>query len=170
MVFERGGTSVFLAPTFASFGVHRNALSDDGHGLGAHGAGARDLSDARPGRLAFRLIVPTDSKADEVTLSSSLRHIAAAVARPPVAVRVPRGCARTSWSPFAAPAPKETRVLQTDADGAADSCALRFRVQNVGSEAMTADGLARAVGGDVAMDPPTVPPGALAHARWDRAC
>ena len=170
LVFERGGTSVFLAPTFASFGVHRNALSDDGHGLGAHGAGARDLSDARPGRLAFRLIVPTDSKADEVTFSSSLRHIAAAVARPPVAVRVPRGCARTSWSPFAAPAPKETRVLQTDADGAADSCALRFRVQNVGSEAMTADGLARAVGGDVAMDPPTVPPGALAHARWDRAC
>jgi len=92
------------------------------------------------------------------------------VARPPVAVRVPRGCARTSWSPFAAAAPAETRVLQTHADGAADSCALRFRVQNVGSGAMTADGLARAVGGDVAMDPPTVPPGGLAHARWDRAC
>ena len=69
-----------------------------------------------------------------------------------------------------ASAPAETRVLQTDADGAADSCALRFRVQNVGSGAMTADGLARAVGGDVAMDPPTVPPGGLAHARWDRAC
>jgi len=169
LVFERGGTSVFLAPTFASFGVHRNALSDDGHGLGAHGAGARDLSDARPGRLAFRLIVPTDSTADDVT-TSYLRRIAAVVARPPVAVRVPRGCARTSWSPFAAAAPAETRVLQTDADGAADSCALRFRVQNVGSGAMTADGLARAVGGDVAMDPPTVPPGGLAHARWDRAC
>ena len=173
LVFERGGTSVFLAPTFASFGVHRNALSDDGHGLGAHGAGARDLSDARPGRLAFRLIVPTDSTADDATddmRMSSLRRIAAVVARPPVAVRVPRGCARTSWSPFAASAPAETRVLQTDADGAADSCALRFRVQNVGSGAMTADGLARAVGGDVAMDPPTVPPGGLAHARWDRAC
>ena len=174
LVFERGGTSVFLAPTFASFGVHRNALSDDGHGLGAHGkigAFARnvDLSDARPGRLAFRLIVPTDSKADESD-ESSLRRIAAVVARPPVAVRVPRGCARTSWSPFAAAAPAETRVLQTHADGAADSCALRFRVQNVGSGAMTADGLARAVGGDVAMDPPTVPPGGLAHARWDRAC
>jgi hypothetical protein len=173
LVFERGGTSVFLAPTFASFGVHRNALSDDGHGLGAPGAGARDLSDARPGRLAFRLIVPTDSTADDATddmRMSSLRRIAAVVARPPVAVRVPRGCARTSWSPFAASAPAETRVLQTDADGAADSCALRFRVQNVGSGAMTADGLARAVGGDVAMDPPTVPPGGLAHARWDRAC
>ena len=191
IVFERAGSSAFLGPSFATFGVHRNALSDDGHGLGAHEgqgrAGRRDLSDARPGRLAFRLVAPravlsegfeqSEGSGTLANVSACLRRVAAAVARPPVAVRVPRRCGRASWSPLAQPAPFETRVLQTDAaeredetNASSSSCALRFRVQNIGSGAMTADGLARAVGGDVAMDPPTVMPGGLAYARWDRAC
>ena len=177
VVFERAGTSAFLGPNFASFGVHRNALSDDGHGLGAHGkigAFARnvDLSDARPGRLAFRFVLSDDF------VTASLRRVAAEVSRPPVAVRVPRTCEKTAWSPLTREVPFQTRVLQMDLEresesreeGANERCALRFRVQNVGSAHATADGLARAVGGEVAMDPPTVPPGGLAHARWVKPC
>jgi hypothetical protein len=95
-----------------------------------------------------------------------------------VAVRVPRTCEKTAWSPLTREVPFQTRVLQMDLEresesreeGANERCALRFRVQNVGSAHATADGIARAVGGEVAMDPPTVPPGGLAHARWVKPC
>ena len=139
-----------LAPTFASgctcsrWPRHRPRLSARRRRAG------RLSSRRRPGAG-----VPTDCsdgfESGRSDLSSSLRHIAAAVARPPVAVRVPRGCARTSWSPFAAPAQRPAFCRRTRT-----ARRIRARFASACRTSVGGDdrGWAGARGGrDVAMDP-----------------
>ena len=110
--------------------VHRQMLSDDGHGLGRHvyggGGGGRDLSDSRPGRLALKLVAgfaaaSKDKKSgetqhmEEKAMTRRLREVATRSSRGAIALDLPEGCTMKTWSALAAPLPPHAHVLGVSA-------------------------------------------------------
>jgi hypothetical protein len=192
IVFRNAGTSIALVGgKQIQLGVHRNALSDDGHGLGGH-SGNVDLSDPTPGRLSFHLVGKQSGDDD----NANFRNLAHRVSRPLLAVAVPgKGkCATATWSALSqknssarnswdggdkrntfavlslsvsSPPGIEPGTNPENTDGA---CPLWMRVQNVGPGVLTAESVRRAVRDAVAMTPERIHEGGLAYARWDRKC
>ena len=95
-------TSVAHVNGGAWLGVHRQAVNDDGHGLGA---ARRTLVDESPGALSF--LVARGSVA-------SLRRLAAESSRPATASSLgalDAACELAEWSPVAEPLPRHVEVL-----------------------------------------------------------
>ena len=161
-----GSTSATHLAGGMQLSVHRRAMSDDGHGLGRHveGSEGADLSDRRPGRLAFLLLTTKGSadssgggtpasaasaeKEEEVkerAATRALRELAARSSRPAMTLSLPRGCQRASWSALAAPMPSHVHVLGVSAprppgaprNANATRCALWLRLQNLSPVAGT---------------------------------
>lgn len=95
-------TSVAHVNGGARLGVHRQAVNDDGHGLGA---ARRTLVDESPGALSF--LVARGSVA-------SLRRLAAESSRPATVASLgalDAACEIAEWSPVAEPLPRHVEVL-----------------------------------------------------------
>ena len=171
--------------------VHRQALSDDGKGLGAHADGEsagkmnhRDLSDPHAGRLAFRVVPGVfgdgDDDAVEDAIEGTVREtFDASRARWPRATTVPRGCARTTWTGLHGEMPPGVRVVSastTPPPGAPaeakGSCPVWLRLERGGvfrgKDGMDAEDVERALGGRVVMRPERMEGGGLSYALWDR--
>ena len=171
----------------AWLGVHRQAVNDDGHGLGA---ARRTLVDESPGALSF--LVARGSAA-------SLRRLAAESSRPPTAAALGGdvACELAEWSPVAEPLPRHVEVLavteraplgwriEGDEGGGTGGrfCPLWFRVRDAreasssagkdGAEgATTAASLERSLGsmGRIVMQPASLLPGEIGYVLVRREC
>ena len=180
-------TSVAHVNGGAWLGVHRQAVNDDGHGLGA---ARRTLVDESPGALSF--LVARGSAA-------SLRRLAAESSRPPTAAALGGdvACELAEWSPVAEPLPRHVEVLAVteraplgwrtggDEGGGAGGrfCPLWFRVRDAreasssagkdGAEgATTAASLERSLGsmGRIVMQPASLLPGEIGYVLVRREC
>lgn len=192
IVFRDASTSVaFVGKKAIQLGVHRNALSDDGHGLRSHAPPKTDLSDPEPGVLAFQLVgMGIQSGDDEHTAftTSSLRFLAHSVSRPLIAVAIPQkeNCALETWSAVplqseirntfvvlsvaASPPPGIEKIERSAGEKHPNACPLWMRVQNLGPGALTAAAVENLVQDPVVMTPGKTNKGGLAYARWDRSC
>ena len=187
VAMTRGGTSVAHAGGALEMSVHRQALSDDGKGLGAHADGTagkmnrHDLSDPRAGRLSFRVVPGVFRNGDGVeAIERTVRETAAASReRWPRATTVPRGCARTTWAGLPGEMPPGVRVVSASAAPplgapaeAKGACPVWLRLERgdvFGGEGGTdATDVERALGGRVVMRPERLEGGGLAYALWDR--
>ena len=182
-------TSVAHVNGGAWLGVHRQAVNDDGHGLGA---ARRTLVDESPGALSF--LVARGSVA-------SLRRLAAESSRPPTAAALGGdvACELAEWSPVAEPLPRHVEVLAVteraplgwriggDEGGGrglgGGFCPLWFRVRDAreaaaaagrdGAEgATTAAALERSLGsmGRIVMQPSSLLPGEIGYVLVRREC
>lgn len=182
-------TSVAHVNGGAWLGVHRQAVNDDGHGLGA---ARRTLVDESPGALSF--LVARGSVA-------SLRRLAAESSRPPTAAALGGdvACELAEWSPVAEPLPRHVEVLAVteraplgwriggDEGGGrglgGGFCPLWFRVRDAreasaaagrdGTEgATTAAALERSLGsmGRIVMQPSSLLPGEIGYVLVRREC
>ena len=190
VALTRGGTSVAHAGGALEMSVHRQALSDDGKGLGAHADGEtpgkmnrRDLSDPHAGRLAFRVVPGVfgdDDDAVEDAMEGTVRETAdASRARWPRATTVPRGCARTTWTGLHGEMPPGVRVVSASATPppgapaeAKGACPVWLRLERGGvfrgKDGTDAADVERALGGRVVMRPERMEGEGLSYALWDR--